>query len=349
MATADYWSSADLKGVAFGGLIREDVLEAITQIDNFPFPFTDMIGQDSARQSYHEWTQDSYAPQNLDNKHVDGVDASGNDAKGGKRVGNQCQISTKQVTVTSRADASDTIGRARETVYQNMKRGVELKRDMEGIFLSQQASVADDGDAVPGQLGALGAWLETNTFRGATGADGGFDSGVVDAPTAGTKRGLTEVLFRDCLEAVWLQGGNPTIAMSVPSVIRKFSEYSFDATARIATLTSDVKEKTTAAIATASVNVWATDYGVTVRLVPNRLMPNIDPAGDNDAANFYMLDPGLIRKSVLRPMQSEQLAKVGLSEKWQQSVDYTLTVLDEAGLGVIADIDFTVDVTTVAP
>ena len=179
MATADYWSSADLKGIADGGLIHEDVMNQIWDISNVPLPFTDLISSDSADNSYTEWTLDKLAVPDVTNAVVDGADAVGNDAKGGERVGNQCQISDKVVMVTQRANASNTIGRAQELGYQVMERQKELRRDREAIYLTQQASVADNGDAIPGKLGAFGAWLTSNTDRGAGGADGGYSSGVV--------------------------------------------------------------------------------------------------------------------------------------------------------------------------
>ena len=46
--------SADLKGVAFGGLIREDVMNKIWDISRIPLPFTDMIGTGSAKNEFKE-------------------------------------------------------------------------------------------------------------------------------------------------------------------------------------------------------------------------------------------------------------------------------------------------------
>ena len=114
--------SADLKAVAHGGLIREDVLDRIFDISRLPLPMTDMIGSSDVDNSYTEWTQDRLQDQDLTNAVVDGSDVTQDDTNTGKRVGNHCQISVKRVPVSSRADASDTIGRARELAYQIMMR-----------------------------------------------------------------------------------------------------------------------------------------------------------------------------------------------------------------------------------
>lgn len=131
MATTNL-DSADLKGVALNGLIREDVMNKIWDISRIPLPFTDMIGSGGADNAYKEWTLDELAAPDPTNAVVDGADADGNDTKTGSRVGNHCQTSDKVVRVSYRADASDTIGRARELSYQLTRRQQELRRDQLG-------------------------------------------------------------------------------------------------------------------------------------------------------------------------------------------------------------------------
>lgn len=340
MANADNWSGAKLKGVAFGGLIREDVMNQIWDISNIPLPFTDMISSDGCDNSYAEWTTDKLAAPNINNAVVDGSDATGNDAKGGARVGNQCQISVKNVIVTERAGAEDTIGRANELTYQIMERQKELRRDREAIYLTQQASQADDGDTTPGKLGAFFSWLTTNVSRGATGANGGFANGVVAAPSPGTPRALSETMIRDICQSVYQQGGNPSVLMSTPTLIRKLSEYMFTSSARIATMMSDVGQSRGAKVAQGSVNVFVTDFGVTMEMVANRLQPVVT----GNVVNVGIIDPAYVRESFLIGYQTKDLSKTGLTEKRLMSVDGTLKVLNEAAHGVIADIDQTLAV-----
>ena len=341
MATADYYSSADLKGVAFKGLIREDVMNQIWNISNIPLPLTDRISSDTCENSYAEWTTDKLAAPDLANAAVDGADVSTYSGTGnGARVGNQCQISTKAVAVTQRAQRSDVIGQSNALAYQIMERQKELRRDVEAIMLTQQASVADDGDTVPGKLGGLGAWLTTNDFRGAGGSAAGFANGVVAAPVVGTTRALSETLIRDCAQSIYEQGGNPTLLMSIPSMIRKLSEYMFTSSARIATLMSDTGQSREAQVAKGSVNVFVTDFGVTLEMISNRIMQPVDATPSSENCNVYLIDPSYLRQSFLEGYNVQPLAKTGLADKREMSVDYTLKVLNEAAHGVIADIDY---------
>ena len=339
MATSDYWSSADLKGVAFGGLINEDVMQQIIDVLDIDTPFTSMIGSDSVSNSYTEWTQRIYSAPNLDNRVVDGQDVAAYNQRTGARVGNQCQISRKTIGVSSRARASDTVGYNDEYSEQVMYQTEQLRRDVEAISLTNQDSQADDGDTVAGKAGGLNAWLTTNTERGVGGVDGGFSSGVVSGATLGTPAALSETNIRNVCQSIYEQGFNPSVLMARPDVIRLVSEYMFTDTARIGIQQTETG-KSGASTAVGSVKVFITDFDVELTLKPNRIMDYMNPGTDtNDSA--YILDPKQLSHGYLHGYRTESLAKLGLSDRSQVAVDWTLVVFAEQGLGVVADIDAT--------
>jgi len=336
MATTNL-DAADLKGVAYRGLINEDVMQKIWDISKIPLPFQDRIGTDTVKNPYKEWTTDELAAPDITNAVVDGSDQTGNDTKTGARVGNHCQISVKVVQVSTRAQNTDNIGRSDELSYQVMRRQQELRRDVEATALTHQASIADDGNTTAGKSAGLGAWLTTSTSRGTTGANGGFSSGIVSAPAVGAKRALSEKVVRDMVQSVYQQGGDPTVMMSVPSVIRAFSEYLFTSSARVATLTSDQGKSSEKATALGAVNVFVSDFG-TLELVDNRLQQTY-AADDGTAANVYIITPAMLSIGYLHGYRTEPLAKTGLADKRQMAVDWTLIVNTEKAHAVIADID----------
>jgi len=223
-----------------------------------------------------------------------------------------------------------------------MERQKELRRDVDAIAVTNQASIADDGAAVPGKSAGLGAWIAGNALRGAGGASGGFSAGIVAAPTVGTQRALSETMVRDVAQMIYEDGGNPSIAMSTPAMIRKFSEYLFTSTAKVATLFTDVGQAREAAVAKGSVNVFVTDFGVTLELVANRLQTTYDdatPVTPVQVANFYVLDPEYLELSYLQGYQTEPLAKTGTADTRLMSADWTLKVLSEKAQGVVADVN----------
>ena len=337
--------AAGLAAQPFGGLINESVLQKIIDISNIPLPFTDSIGSQQSGNQFREWTIDSLADVNLLNAEVDGAAATGDDTALGDRVGNRHQILVKDIAVSTRARNVDSVGFADTLSYQVLMRTREIRRDLEAISLENQASVIDDGSAVAGNLGGLGSWLTSNTFRGAGGSDGGFDfgTGLTVEPTPGSARGLTETLVRDLAESIWINGGNPTVLMSTPAAIRGLSEFMFDSSARIATLRKEAPGTETAT-AIGSVNIFLTDFEVQLSMVANRLQQTYTDAVATQVVNVFGLDMELLAHSWLHNWRADPLGKPGLSDRRQISGDVTLMVLNEAGLGTIADIDPTVTV-----
>lgn len=337
--------SADLKAVLAGGWINEDLMQKIWDISNIPLPFSNLVGSGTVDNSYSEWTTDELAAANPNNKVVDGADQDTvNNTRTGARLGNHCQISTKVVQVSSRADASDVVGSSRELGYQVMQRQRELRRDVEAACMVGHGSTQDDGNTVAGESASVMAFLFTNKNMGATGSIPGFNTGtkLIGPVVQGTKRALTETMVRDMCQAIYEKGGDPSVMMARPGCIRKFSEYCFTSSARIATLTSETGQSESPSTAKGAVNVFVTDFGVTLDLLPNRIMPDVAA----NVSNVLILDPPTMEIAYLRGYMTEPLAKRGLSEVRMMSVDWQCRVFADDANGVIGDIDYSVAVTS---
>lgn len=336
-----------LKSVPYGGLINEEVMQKIWDISKIPLPLQDMISSDDAGNEHCEWTVDELAAPDLTNAVADGHQVTTeDDSKVGNRVGNHCQNSIKVVNVSTRARNSNTIGFDDALSYQVIRRQQELHRDVEAISLSSQASLADTvgtGAAI-GKIGGLGSWIKTATANVTTAGGFNLTTGLTEAPAA-TKAALTEDNVRDVCEEVYQNGGNPGIFMSGTPVIRRFSEYLFTSSARVATLMSDQGKSREAAAALGSVNVFVTDFGVTLELHANRLQQLDATVGGGTAYNGYILDPEYIRMAYLTGYKVDPLAKNGLSDRRLMNVDWTLKVLNEKAHGMIAAIDPTAPMT----
>jgi Family of unknown function (DUF5309) len=327
--------------VAYGGVIREDVMDKIWDISNIPLPFTSLCSKGSHTNRRVEFVTDELASPVTTNKVVEGADVDQDDSKFGARLGNYTQIALKEVKVTDTSQETNSIGGQASLSYQLKERQKELRRDVEAQMLTHQGSVAGDSSTIAGVSAGIGAQLKSNVSVGATGAVGGFNTttGLFVAPTPGTPRALSETLIRDTLQSIYEDGGNTELMMARPAVIRKLSEYLFGATARVATLTSDKAQKGDGGALTAygSVNVFVTDFGQTIALKDNRLQP-ADTAGVSSA---YFLDPSHLKQSFMRGYTTETLAKNGLSERRMMSVQYSLLVLNEKSQGAILAIDET--------
>ena len=343
--SATNWDATDLKGVADNGLIREDVMNQIWDISKIPLPFTDLVGSDTASNDYTEWTEDKLGDPELAGWVVDGADIDDDDSAGGARIGNHCGINTKMVKVSFRANASDTIGRSNELSYQVMMRQRELRRNVEANALHTQGSQASDANAgTPGIPAGLAAQM-TQFDTGSGAAGGGFSAGSWTAITPGTATPLTETMVRDAAQAAWEDGADPTKLMSVPSIIRLLSEYMFTSSSRIATLTGETNNNGPAT-AMGSVNVFLTDFGVTLDMIPNRIQQTYkDVSGTADAGAAFIFDPAYVRLSYLDGYRTEMIAKTGLAEKRLMAVDWTLKMLNRDAGRVLLDLDPTAPVT----
>jgi hypothetical protein len=338
---ASDWTGADLTGVERGGIINEDVMQQIWDISNVSLPFSDKCSGDTIGNASATWTQDKLSDPDVSNAVVDGAVNTKSDAKGGARVGNQSQISTKAVSVSTRARNSNVVGRSDELAYQISRRQIDLKRDREAIMLFNQGSQVDDGDTVPGKLGGLPAWMVTNFDGGAGSTLGGYNpaTGLVAPFGAGAPRAIGEIGIRDMIQSIYQQGGDTSCMMSVPDAIRAVSEYMFTDTARVATLQSDQGKSREAAAALGTVNYFVADFG-SVQLEPNRIQ-QFQLSVEN-VAEIHFIDFSLVREGTLAGYRVEPLAKVGLADERQMSVDATLKVLNEAGCGLYCDVDTTV-------
>ena len=339
MATGNI-DSFDLKSIDTNGMIREDVMEKIWDISKIPLPLTDMIGSTKHKNEYFEWTMDELAAPNVDNAAVDGQDAGAAEGPTGERVGNHSQIPTKVIAVSYRADASDTIGRAKELAYRLTRANQEIRRDVEAICLNNQGSVAGTS-TVAGITGGLPSWIKTNVLNAdgsdGTAAAGGYNhgTGLTEAATAPAGGALSFQGIKDAIQMVYEEGGEVSVLMSSPSVVSQISSFMFDETARVATLTADQGKSKDKAAALSSVNVLVSDFG-TVKLVPNRLQPK-DPVNDSDYV--FLLDPEYLSQSFMEGYRTDTLAKTGLAEKRMISADFGLRVHTEKAHAMIVGVD----------
>lgn len=341
MAASDYWDSQDLKAVAAGGFVNEDVMQKIWDISSIPLPFTDAIGSDTHDNAYTEWAQDELNAPDITNAVVSGADAGSRTDGNEKRVGNHSQNSVKYVMVTERAQNSSVIGTGqRELARGLMQRQKELKRDIEAMALENNASVEDDNNTTAGESGGFDSWVETNIQQDEAGAaNGGFNTStkVVDAHTnATTAAAGTEARLSALIETAYENNAEPTILMSTPAVIKRLAVRLF-ASARVATPTANVSGTAPAdQTSQGYINVMVTDFGFTLKLVPNRLQQDYN---SNTAASLFGIDPSMVALSYMHRPKAEQLAKNGLSHRWQISTDWTLKVYQEKAHFNYRDID----------
>jgi len=310
---------------------REDFADAIYQITPEDTPFISMIGRESVESTHPEWSTDTLAAPNPANAVVEGDEFTYGAVTATTRVGNYTQISRKEYIISRTQEKTLKAGPKSELGRQRRKKGVELRKDMESILLTNQASVAGNSTTAR-LLGGLPSWITTNDSRGASGADGGFSTGtgLTVAATNGDQRALSKALLDAGIASAYTAGGNPSIFMVSPYAKTKFTSFMSDAA--VVPLRANASTSKQATLVGAA-DAYISDFG-TIDVVPNRVMGSSAAL----ARNAWLLDPDFLDLGVFDDIQEVKPAKTGDAEKRVLITEYTLKVNNEAAIGVVADI-----------
>ncbi len=293
---------------------REDLADTIFTISPTDTPFMANIQESKANAVLHEWQTDTLAAAGP-NAQVEGNDyASFSTVQPTARLGNRCQISSKDVIVSGTQQIVDKAGRTKELVYQLKKKSDELRRDMEFVLCGNQSPVTGNSTTAR-QLRPLCGWYATNTSRGTGGADGSTGAAATD----GTSRPLTETLLKNVVQSAWSNGGDISLIMCGPNQKVNISGFTGGATKF---------DKTEDRRLVAAIDVYESDFG-THTIAANRFQRDRD---------VHVLDPELWAVSYLRKIETIDLAKTGDADKAIIQVEYTLEARNEAGSGIIADL-----------
>jgi hypothetical protein len=202
---------------------------------------------------------------------------------------------------------------------QMADRTMELRKDMEGILISNQAFA----NAATRNLRGFEAWLRTNTSRGGGAGADPADPNVTPATTAtdGDQRAFTEVLLLDELQEVYTAGGSVSMALMGPGQKRTASSFTGRAASQVMVSKNEIRQAT---------QLYDSDFG-TVKLTPHRY---IRSAG----RSCLLIDPDNVKVAYLRKFVRFPLAKIGDAETRVILSEYTLEMSNEKAHGIIADL-----------
>lgn len=309
---SDIFDAFDMVGV------KEDLQNIIYDISPTATPFMTMAGRAKCKSTYHEWQTDVLGAAAATNHVIEGDEATTDAQVATVRVGNRLNISDKVILVSGTARSVDSAGRGDELDYLVAKNGKELKRDMESLLTSDNASVTGNSSTAR-ELGGFESWITTNESRGATGSDGGFQSGNTVSSTEGTQRAFTETLLKEVIRECFDSGSEPTTIM-----VGAFNKQVMSTFTGNATRMNDSKSGQLYA----AIDIYKSDFG-TLKVVPNRF---------SRSRSALIIDPEYIKVGYLRPFTTHKLAKTGDSDRVQLLAEYTLIVGNEAAHGVVADL-----------
>ena len=311
--------------------IREDLIDAIYNVDPFKTPLFNMAKKGEARQTYHEWDVDALAAQNTANAAVEGDNPANIAVTATGRMGNYTQISNKTIQISGTSQSVIAAGGSNKMGYQLLKKSKELKRDIEGILTNNAARVAGTSSTARVTAG-LPAFLATNflsisvtpgTASAGTVAAGSetFGNGTA-AYTVGTTftNAVTEANVKTVLAAVYTNSGeSPEYMLMSAKNKQQVSTFTGPGTRFIEVEDSTLLTK---------VDVYESDFGE-VKLIPDIFLAS--------SHSIFAINPNYIRVAYLRPFQTIPLAKTGDSDQKMLLVEYALECGNEHAHGFIAD------------
>lgn len=248
--------------------IREDLADVIYDISPQDTYFFTNAARAKATNTLHDWQTDALAAP-ASNAQIEGDEFSGLAATPTVKLRNYTQISRKDVVVTRTANKVNTAGRKEELAYQMVKRGKELKRDIETDLVRNNAATA--GGASSARLSAsVESWIyganhvkaTTQTVCSTTAPVNGIQSTI---PVDGTAVALNEDDFKKALMQAWSCGGETDTILTSATLKQKI-----DAFSGIATRFRNVESGQQAEIIAAA-DVYVSSYG-SHKLVISRYM-----------------------------------------------------------------------------
>lgn len=307
---------------------REELSDVVSRITPEDTPIYSLIEKISVKTTHPEWEVDELAAPAA-NIQLEGDEYTFGTTTPVDRMGNYTQIMRKSGIISRTQDKTDNAGKAEQTKYQKLKKGVELRKDAEFAIVDTNASVA----GATREFGSLSTWIETNVDRGATGTNGGYSSGtgLTVAPGPGTQRAFTKTIMDNVMQQGYQNGANFRHVFCSPYVKSVFVTFMSDSNvASFRYAASSGKNNSIVANA----DVYEGPFGK-VMIHPNRVMAGA--AGL--ARNVFFVDPEYLQFGWFDKIHEDKnVAKTGDANKFVLIGEGTLVVKNEKGLGVAADV-----------
>jgi hypothetical protein len=319
---------------AAGKQNRETIVRnMIDVIDPTETPLYSYIGRESNVDGVKpEWLLSSLATPTPDNAKLEGDQYDYAAVNQPARVANYTQIARKDFIVSKTQDVVSKVGPQSEWSRNMAEKGLELRRDIEASFLSNNASVA----GATRKSAGLRAWIATNDVMSAGGSSGGFNSGtgVVDAATNGTnQRAFTKTLMDTALLNAYNAGGKPTACFLSPYAKSVFSTFMSDP--NVAQLRMPIGSPRQQATIVGAADAYLSDWGL-IDMMPNRVMSAV---GATMARNVYFVTPDKLAKGFLRDISEDRdIASNADARPYVLICEFTLVCRNEKAHSVVADV-----------
>ena len=253
---------------------REDLSNAIYNIDPFDTPVMSAIRRRNVKNRQFDWQTEFLPTVNPNNAQPEGFVLSNNPATPTVRNSNVAQISERDATVSGSQEESDAAGKGSEMAHQMAMASKVLKSDMETILCGRQPRVDETTGNQPTArtTEAISHWLarakdKTGAVAGAIAPGTSVAALPVlpgDAFAVPTAVQITEAMLGDAMQKAYTNGASPTLWVVPPGPKRTVSTFVGRSTTQVLVGKTEV---------VSTVDVIATDFG-RVKVIPSRWVPS---------------------------------------------------------------------------
>lgn len=337
--------------------IVESVEDIVSLISPYDTPFYSMLRKEEARDVIHYWQEDDLAAASRSNAQQQGYEPTSYDTSTPGMKANYTQLVTKTARVSGTGRSVTWYGRGDELDYQILKRGREIKRDIEAAMLGEHAGTAPTTGAAGGSFpyapSGTGGRMTSASYLIHTAAttgnavDAHATAPTVHTPTSGVagsltaplslaavaNAALTELAVLTCQKQTFNNGGNPNVALVSPFHAATFANFAYidpTTTSSNGARNRQVED----GMLVNYVDVYKSPYG-TLSVVIDRF---IYGALSGDSANegiVLLLETDKWHCAQLRDIQTLPLAKTGDNDKALVLGEMTLVHENTKSSGVI--------------
>ena len=293
---------------------KEDILDLITSVSPEDTPFLTRLGVSKASSTYHEWLTDELVNNVSGDALIEGDSAKAHLLTDKTRYASYTQISDRTFQISGTEEAVSHYGLDSQYAYQLEKAMKELKIKMERILLGSSASGAGTTTAT------------SRTTRGAFETARTWGSGSSGAASVSA---LTESIYNDTLQALFVLGANPNTTFVPGYLKRRISAF---ATPNTRTIDMSSSKKLTGVV-----SIYESDFGVQ-EVILDRWVCGIRKSGveGTDTGSGLIVDMSKLKIAYLRKPFTNPLAVDGDRKAVQILTEYTLETLAPTQLGYLS-------------
>ena len=284
----------------------EDVSDIIGLISPYDTPVYSTLSKPDCHNRLVEWQEDELRPPAA-NAHVEGADTTIQVVGIPSMQDNRTQIFEESARVSDSVEAVDFYGRASEMDYQIMKKGRELRRDIEYTLVGVGVT----------QIKVVGS---ASVARQMAGVQKQIHADVTDE-NSGTLRDFTEAQVLAVHQLCWGEGGDPNILYVTGSHSIRVANFAY-ASGRERDIGNETRLMNV-------VDLYVSPFGE-LSVVTNRWQKSTDA---------ILMETARWDLPMLRSMRTVPLAKTGSNEKVLLDCELTCRHENFKSSGLITDLN----------